>query len=103
MSWLSLGVKILCLCIPISSKGTIDKLNAIIGHYFFPDLYGKYLYHSQEIIMIIGDKFRSQLDFILFETDPHKSASVGQRNSIIWQRSLGEALPSHPDQYAGDW
>lgn len=51
--------------------------------------------------MIIGDKFRSQLDFILFETDPHKSASVGQRNSIIWQRSLGEALPSHPDQYAG--
>lgn len=52
--------------------------------------------------MIIGDKFRSQLDFILFETDPHKSASVGQRNSIIWQHSLGEALPSHPDQYAGD-
>lgn len=49
------------------------------GHYFFPDLFRKYLYHCQEIIRIIGDKFRSQLDFILFETDPHKSASVGQR------------------------
>lgn len=67
---------------------------------------GKYHCPSQEIITIISNKFGSRLNFILFETEPHKSPCIGQRNSIIcheghykvatvFSRSICRATDSH--------